>query len=740
MRTLFAIVRKELGGYFRHPLGYLFLVVFLGVSYFFFFRSVLFTNTADMRPLFDLLPWYLLFLVPAATMRLLAEEKKSGTWEVTLTQPIRDWEYLAGKWLAASLFLTVGLLITLSIPASLSLIGNFDAGIVTAQYIGGIFLIFSLASAGIFASSLSKSQIISFLSGIAIIFGFILIGQEIVLVGMPSAVRTLVSRISVAAHYQQFARGVIDLRDVLYFASFIFSFLALAYWRIQAGRLSPKRPLARRLKAGTAIIIVISLLGNMAAQAAIFRIDLSGKKQFTLSPATQRILKELPDIVRITVYQSQDLPPEIIPFSRDARDLVSDFKTNARGNITVAYKDPTKDEETAREAQELGIPSVQFNVLRKNEFEVKQGYFGIVVEYADKKEVIPFVQNTANLEYQLIGFIRKLTRDTLPTVALLSGYGSENSSYSAFRQELSKQYSVQTLTLDEENTEIGGDIATIIVTAISQELPDSVISALVDFIRRGNSVLLLADRALVSAQFLSASSNPSNAHEIASPFGISVEENTAYDLQSNEQVTFGGGFVNYILPYPFWIRSIPNPDHPATQGLETVILPWPSTISVANGENGEEEIIELLQTTQLSGTQSNFPFSVAPDQQFNPDPSSLARLSLAVAVRTAPQGENPPGRIIVVGDSDFLTDEFVRNAPANLAFGVNAVDWLSQEEDLIAIRSKVRAPAPLRAESESEKRVIQLANVYGIPALVAVIGAVVLWRRRKRSRREWEKE
>jgi len=260
MRSLLTLVRKDLKGYFDQPTGYILLVVFIGVSSFLFFRQAFISEEASMRALFGILPWILAVFVPAATMRLIAEEQRDGTLEILVTQPVKSWVILLSKFLTGLIFVGVGILFTIGIPVALQTAGDLDMGAVAAQYIGSIFLTAAFVSIGLFTSSLTRNQIVSFILAIGIITVLMVMGLPLVTLALPSQVAVLIQGLSPLPHFELIARGVLDLRDVLYFVSIVSTFMSATFLTIRGKNVSHKSPLYRNLQIGTAALVMISLL------------------------------------------------------------------------------------------------------------------------------------------------------------------------------------------------------------------------------------------------------------------------------------------------------------------------------------------------------------------------------------------------------------------------------------------------------------------------------------------------
>jgi len=226
-KTIYILFKKELMSYFNSPIAYIFIGVFLIVGNWLFFKSFFLIGQVSMRAYFDLLPWIFLFLSPALTMRLWAEEKKSGTIEFLLTLPITDWQVVLAKFFSALIFMFISLLLSASIPVTLAALGNVDMGPIIGGYLGAIFLGGAYLSLGLFISSLTKNQIIAFILGMVACFLAFIIGADFVLIGMPQFLVPTMKFLGLGGHFYNVAKGVIDSKDVIYYVSFIFVFLWL---------------------------------------------------------------------------------------------------------------------------------------------------------------------------------------------------------------------------------------------------------------------------------------------------------------------------------------------------------------------------------------------------------------------------------------------------------------------------------------------------------------------------------
>ncbi len=223
MRKIMAIARKEFRDYFLSPIAYIIIAIFLLVSGWFFFSAFFILDQASMRDFFTLLPVTFSFIIPALTMRSFSEEFNLGSYEILITLPLSTRDVILGKFIGSILFTVVMLIPTICYPISISFVGDLDWGPVIGGYIGAILLGASFVAIGMFASSLSKNQITSFIIG-TIMCLFLAILDKM-LFFLPDKIVNFANYIASDYHFQNFAKGVIDTRDILYFLTITFLFL-----------------------------------------------------------------------------------------------------------------------------------------------------------------------------------------------------------------------------------------------------------------------------------------------------------------------------------------------------------------------------------------------------------------------------------------------------------------------------------------------------------------------------------
>jgi len=727
------IARRELKALFDQPIAYILLVVFTGVNALLFFREVELYNAASLRPMLDFLPWLLLFLVPAVTMRALAEDLRSGTLEVVLSQPVTELELLLGKYSGQVLFLLIALAITLTVPLGLALGTAPELGIVVAQYVGAALLVAGLAAVGVWASSVSQNQITAFIVGVFVMFLLIFVGLDQLLVGLPPRLGAIAGALGVLSHFSQLARGVIDLRDALYFVTLAALFLVLAYFSLLSRKLTARGEALRRLRLGTVLLAVAVVVVNLFGRNIGGRIDLTPGRAFTLAPATRKLLRTLPDLVTIKLFVSSALPKEIESTRRDVDDLLRDYRAAGHGKVKLVIQDPSADSAAMREARSTGIPPVQFNVLGQGELQVKEGYLGLAVRYADGVKTIPFIQQTSDLEYRLTSDIRALTHPEHSTVA----FGEINDaaatrgrrSFEALREQLGATHTVGAFALTD--SVIAPDVKVIAVAGTPDSLTAAQLARLRAFLDRGGSLLVMASGMALSDRGPFALSRRVGWNELLKPYGVAIASDMVYDLASNTQVGIPAQFGQVLVAYPFWLRALGTGRSPVNADLGSVMLPWASQIDTVKAS---ASVTPLLVTSRAGGVQQTTAF-IEPGSQLSRDSLRPRVVAALATLPAATSGAAPRGRVVVVGSADFASDHYARNSPTNLVLVQNAIDWLAQDEGLIAIRSKDRAPPPLVFSSSVARGAAKYGNLAGVPLLLMAAGIARLLGRRRTTRR-----
>lgn len=429
MRQILSVTRKELDSYFGSPMALIFLGAFLAVTLFTFFWVETFfaRGIADIRPLFEWMPLLLIFLVAALTMRQWSEEQRAGTLEMLLTLPVKPWQLVAGKFLAVMALVALALALTLPLTITVALLGPLDWGPVIGGYLAALLLAAAYTAIGLFISSLTDNQIVALIST-AIIGGlFYMAGTPTLLEYFGSPLNTLMRGLGTGSRFESIQRGVIDLRDLLYYLSLAGVFLMLNTYSLDRKRWS-YGPRTLEYRRGASIFTSLALVNLLLLNVWLtplqgLRVDLTAQGQYSLSGVTKDLLRNLQEPLLIRGYISERSHPLLNPLRPQIADLLREYEIAGQGQVTAEVIDPVSDPDLEAEAnQTYGIQPFPFQITDRREASVINSYFDILVRYGDQDVVINFQDlieitpnstgsidvRLRNLEYDLTSAIKKV--------------------------------------------------------------------------------------------------------------------------------------------------------------------------------------------------------------------------------------------------------------------------------------------------------------------------------------------
>ena len=423
MQLIRRIARKEITLSFSSPIAYIFLAVFAGatLAVFFWGESFFSRNIADVRPLFESMPVLLILLTSAITMRLWSEERRTGTLEHVLTQPVSLWVFVLGKFCGCLVLLLIALLITLPLPITVSIIGNLDWGPVIAGYIATILLGASYLSIGLFVSALCRNQVVSLICSVVLCGLLYLIGAKVItdLVGIDTS--EILRLFATGARFDSITRGVIDIRDLYYYLSVIAVFLTLNTYVLERERWATSETTAhhRTWNAVTLLLLANVIGGNLwLGQINALRVDVTAGNIYSISDATDGYLNQLQEPLLMRGYFSSKTHPLLAPLVPQLRDLMREYEIAGDGKVRVEFVDPQSNPELEEEAnQKYAIQPVPFQVADRYQASIVSSYFNVLVQYGDQHEVLGFrelieikASNESNIDVQLRNPEYDLTR------------------------------------------------------------------------------------------------------------------------------------------------------------------------------------------------------------------------------------------------------------------------------------------------------------------------------------------
>jgi ABC-2 type transport system permease protein len=429
MKQILAITRKEVNSYFGSPMALIFLGAFLAVTLFAFFWVETFfaRGIADVRPLFQWMPLLLIFLVAALTMRQWSEEQRSGTLEMLLTLPTRPAQLVIGKFLAVMTMVLVALVLTLPLPITVAALGNLDWGPVLGGYLAALLLAAAYSAIGLFVSSRTDNQIVALILTVLLAGLFFLIGTGGVLDFVGGGVADLFRAIGTSSRFASIERGVLDLRDLVYYLSLTGIFLMLNVFSLQRKRWSAGETTRayRRAQSVTTWLVVgnLVLVNVWLYPLQTLRVDATAQGEFSLSPTTRTLLSNLQEPLTLRAFISEKTHPLLAPLIPQIRDMFQEYAIAGNGKVKADVVDPASDPAIEAQAtQTYGIQPTPLQVSGRFEASVINAYFDIVAQYGDQNttlsfrdliEVNPKRDGTVdvqlrNLEYDLTSAIKKV--------------------------------------------------------------------------------------------------------------------------------------------------------------------------------------------------------------------------------------------------------------------------------------------------------------------------------------------
>lgn len=518
------------------------------------------------------------------------------------------------------------------------------------------------------------------------------------------------------------------------------------------------------------VVSVLTILGilivlNFLVYRIFVRIDLSRGHVYSLSKATKKMIVNLDDPVIIKAFFSRNLPPPYNSNRRYIKDLLSEYKTYSKGKIKIQFIDPSEDEKIRLEAQMTGIAPVRITQVESDKYEMKEAYMGLVFLYEDKKEIIPFINQTGTLEYDITSRIKKITQSSKKSLGFLTG----NSETDIFKelpqigQFLSEQYTLKNISFKEDKK--NPPIDALVVLLPKEKLSDWEKYKIDQLLMQGKPVAFLLGRTEVDLQTFQAKAIDDGLDDLLKHFGVEIRKGLVLDPQCQMvtlQTRRGLFTVNNMVKYLFFplVTSFKK-DNLIVKGLERVTFPFINPIKVKDfssekGKDTEKKDLEieiLAQSSEKSWYKEN-PGDLNPLRKYRPSPDDeTGPFDLAVIIKgsfdsfyagkeipSAP-GENVADkkeelikqglstRLLVVGNARFVN----MGDQAGVNFFLNIVDWLAQDEALISIRSKEIVYRPLKEISKGWRRVVKYIDIFFVPSMLIVFGLV--WWRIRRFRR-----
>ncbi len=719
MNKVWIVAKNEFYRYFISPLAYVYLICFLLLngSFAFYFGHFFERGQADLLPMFDFQPWLYLLFIPGIAMRMWAEEFRSKTILQITTLPVSLPQLVWGKFLASAGFCALALVLTFPFWISVNLLGNADNAVIAAGYLGSFLLACCMLAISQTMSALTKNQVIALVLSVLANLFFFLSGLEYVLglcrgIFSPALV-DMIASFSFLTHFDAISRGLFELRDLVFFATLIVLFNLTTVLVVSFRISGTTRWLHSTRRSYYIMVFAFLLLAfcglNLLANTYLrrFQIDFTQEKMFTLSPSTRRVIENLSGEITARLYFSPLLGernPEARLFFDRLRLLLKQYAALSEGKIKLHVYDPVPLSNAEDRALAAGIQPLPIIDSSSN------AYFGLTFsDEHDNHSVIPYFplprQNFAeqDLTEALYGLGRAKPKLGLLTSLPIHEQVIDTVATSNWEilEQLRHFYDVEFIS--NENNDLSG--LDVLMIVHPRNLSPQTLKNIRLFSQKGGPILAVFDVATEAVRIFSPAIeeyHPSDYGTLPQEWGFRfLDQAVVADLDNSSLID---ATVNYKTNpeftqdlIQFYLRGESfNKTSPITAGLKKMMLT--SASGFAPLPDADVEFEPLLQASRNSALFSvkavydSIPPAVML-RVFKPDTNSKY---IAARIR----GKKSPLNLIVVGDSDFLYDDFWTDHETiletnyaiplldNANFVFNALDVLRGEDTLLSLRGK----------------------------------------------------
>lgn len=688
---MWTLYKKELSTFFSSLTGYLTIAVFLiltGLMLWVFNGdlNIIDFGYAGIDGLFFIGPLLYLFLIPAITMRMIAEERRGGTMETLMTHPLSDWTIVWAKFLAAWTLVFLSLLPTLVYFFSVYSLGyphpgNIDTGSVIGSYFGLLMLGGAFVSIGLFCSSLTKNQIVSFI--LAAVLSFVVyMGFELLYdMGLfKSNSNLIVKGLGMKSHYDSISRGVVDTRDVVYFIGVIVIFVMATRMVLQSRMWNGWDRRRRNLKLSNWLELAVALIAvvgvNIADRYLYTRFDMTAEKRYSLSDETEKYLKNIDETLLIKIYLDGEMSSDYKRLHDETRELLNQFRAY-NPNITFEFIDPNNEKEYNDEERQViyqkmmqkGVYPMQEQLKEGNNVRTLTLLPGAEITFKGRSTAISLVHNQQyisntsdiinnsiqNLEYEFIHAIRNLTRLKKPSVAFLQGHGElSGAAIYDIAQSMDEYYTLEEVTIDgqiealtvhslnkkDSSYNFFNKYDLLIVAKPTQPFSDQDLFILDQYIMYGGKVLWFIDPMNADMDSLA---NRGQAMATRYPLGRLDEMLFTYGVRINPDILMD--IVSQLIPMPvelvgnkpryefrpwfYYPELVPRIDHPIVRNLDLIKAEFISSIDTIH--NDIKKTV-LLTTSEFTRTKSAPAMIDVTDALVQPDRRLYSRSLVPVTV------------------------------------------------------------------------------------------------------------
>ena len=521
-----SLFKKEIIQFYGSITGYLVAVVFLLLTGLFLWvfggnYNIPDGGYATLDGLFEIAPWIYLFLIPAVTMRTFADEKHNGTIELLLTRPLTELQLIIAKFSSTLVIVLITLLPTLIYFLSVYLLGNpvgsIDSGATWGSYLGLFFLATIYLTIGIFTSSLTENQIISFI--LAVFLCFVFYSGFDFIAGLPlsSDLSDFLSALGINSHYESISRGVLDSRDLFYFIFMAGFFILLTKIVLEWKRRPLKKSVIFLSAYCFVALVVVGISGTY-----FFRVDFTKEKRYSLSPQSIEVLKKINAPVTAEIYLDGDLPSGFRKLESTVIEHLHDIKKYCDQPLTIKITNPYSEVKASQQNEyfqsliQRGIIPTNVRIKTEEGITTKLIFPALALRSGNKEIIINFLKNNVLLrdeenfihsmeliEFELTRGLRLLFQQKREKIAYLEGHGELDENHTLdINQSLGENYTISRITSDSLLS-TSDSIKALIVAAPVERFTDKDKFILDQYLMKGGRIMWLIDPVTVSLDSLS---------------------------------------------------------------------------------------------------------------------------------------------------------------------------------------------------------------------------------------------
>ncbi len=797
---MYHLLKKEINSFLGSLIGYIVIVTLLSTCGLFLWvfkggYNVVENGYATLESLFALAPWLYLFLVPAITMRMFAEEKKQGTMEVLLTKPVSDRKIVLAKFFAGIILVSISLLPTLIYFYSVYQLGNpvgsIDTGGTWGSYLGLLFLAAIYVAIGLFASSITDNQIVSFVTAMVLSFifymGFEFIGEA----GIPYPLEKFLTWVSINEHYLAVSRGVVEFNDLVYFIGIKIIFLYATKLCLRKGQ--EKKKLVLKASMIPAILVAAYIVSGVSN----FRLDLTSEKRYSVTEAGKNMVQRVEQPVEIELFLDGEMPAGFRRLQKAVVEKVDDLGAHASAKIRMRITDPyetatgTERSKFFEWLEKQGIKPYDVRNTTEKGVVTSRLYPGAIIKYKGQQLPLNFLKTSEGfshevnlnhsieaIEFELVEAIRKLTREKKKQLAFLKGHGELNQwDVYDISNSLLNDFYVSRITTGQL---IEGDKKYDIVICAGATIPfeekDKI--AIDQYLMQGGKLMWFIDPVRVSLDSLTrgymtlAFPHDLNLDDMLFQYGVRLNTDLVQDVYCSRVMvnTAAFGTPENFTPEPWYYSPLltPSDNHPISRNLNLVMSEFVSSIDTVSANASIKKSVILSSSPYARKVKT--PSGISLENINNPPAKELFNIPFIPTgillegifpsvyknrmvenlgySRQEVINESQPTKMMVFSDASIIANQVEYSAKGqrmfelgldmvaqktygNKEFLLNAIHYLNDEEGIMQLRNRALKLRLLdKARLREQKRQWQVINVLLPVLLVSILGIVYNIRRR----------